>query len=186
MDDVSHSREMSSPPRDRRLRRFRGSSAEAAFITFPKRLSNFYQPYGLVGIVSPRTPPPVWPLPAIPASRCRTRVVCLPRQASAGRTIPALPQATFARPGPAGRRRCDRIAYHYRVKRRKDSRMSDDVTGSERHRPILHLRQGVGSTSISRTESRRLLPAGRTLKPSTGRDDPDAARRKCQGNRREE
>lgn len=64
--------------------------------------------------------------------------------------------------------------------------MSDDVTGSERHRPILHLRQGVGSTSISRTESRRLLPAGRTLEPSTGRDDPDAARRKCQGNRREE
>src|SRR3546814_3408998 len=86
-----------------------------------------------------------------PASRSpRTPVARLPEpQASAGRTVfdgalkpPSLGQDT--------RRRSDRMASGQGVKRRRDSRLSDDAISPGRHRPILHLRDGIGSTSKAR------------------------------------
>src|SRR3546814_10678604 len=72
------------------------------------------------------------------------------------------------------------------VKRRRYSRLSDDAISPGRHRPILHLRDGIGSTSKSRIDLTRLPPADRAMGQVTGREPPDGTRRKRQGARRKE
>jgi hypothetical protein len=80
---------------------------------------------------------------------------------------------------------CDAIAW-LSAERRKEPRMSHDTTGPDRHRPILHLRRAIGSTSIAGPDSTCLSPVDRATEQGTGRNRPDAARRKRQGGRREE
>ncbi|MDX3910689.1 MAG: hypothetical protein QHC67_12855 [Sphingobium sp.] len=56
--------------------------------------------------------------------------------------------------------------------------MSHDTTSPDRHRPILHLRQAIGST--------RAGPADPATTQGTGQERRVAAPRECQDGRRSE